>query len=147
MPRPLPVPTAETAPFWDGLRAHELRLLWCRRCERFEAPWASICSQCLEDTEWRPVSGRVTLDTWTVVHRALTPGFTPPYGVGSIVPAESTHVRLDTMLDPDDLDRLHVGMSGRLAFVDEPLGWTLHRFSPDAPEGRKPAATANQKGQ
>lgn len=67
---PLPVPTPETRPFWEAARRHELHVQRCRACsEHFFFP-RGACPHCLSaDLEWRRVSGRGTLHTFTVVHR------------------------------------------------------------------------------
>ena len=67
---PLPVPTPDTKPFWDAARRHELTLPRCRPCGSFFFFPRSVCPRCLSaDVEWRQVSGRGTLHTFTVVHR------------------------------------------------------------------------------
>ncbi|MGH2586983.1 MAG: zinc ribbon domain-containing protein, partial [Dehalococcoidia bacterium] len=30
----LPVPTPETAPYWEGCKQHELRLQYCTNCQK-----------------------------------------------------------------------------------------------------------------
>src|SRR3990172_9726769 len=52
--KPIPAPSPETARYWEGCRAHELWLPFCRSCERpFFYP-RSFCPRCLgADVEWR----------------------------------------------------------------------------------------------
>lgn len=57
--KPLPRPSAATAPFWEGCREGVLRLPWCRACGRPHFFPRSLCPHCLSpDLEWRAASGR-----------------------------------------------------------------------------------------
>ena len=67
---PLPVPTPETRSFWEATRRHELLLQRCRACGRHHFYPRGACPHCLSaDLEWRRVSGRGSLHTFTIVHR------------------------------------------------------------------------------
>ena len=72
--RPLPVPTAESQPFWDGCRRRELLLQRCATCTRAWFPPAGRCPHCLStDWAWAPVSGRGTVYSFVVYRRAYHP--------------------------------------------------------------------------
>lgn len=71
----LPEPTPETAPFWEGTKRHELRIQFCRDCQRYYFYPRPFCPRCLSDkTDWRTVSGRGKLHTYVINHRAA-PGW------------------------------------------------------------------------
>lgn len=73
MQKPLPTPTPETQPFWDGCAAGELRYQRCRACGAvplLPRPWCERCQAA--ELEWRRASGRGTILSFTVVHRAPT---------------------------------------------------------------------------
>src|SRR3546814_3316599 len=54
---PIPEPTPETAPFWQGAAAGELRIQRCASCESFYFYPRPFCPKCNSDAvEWRPVS-------------------------------------------------------------------------------------------
>lgn len=80
-----PRPTPETQPFWDGCAAGELRLQRCTACDGGHYfPPRPFCPRCLSDrVEWETVSGRGTLHTYVINHRAA-PGFEPPYAIAVI---------------------------------------------------------------
>ena len=132
--RARPVPTAESLPFWDGLAARVLRLRWCEHCARFLHPRLIRCPACLAEPAWRAVSGRASLESWTVVHRAFAPGFEPPYVVARVRPDEAPDVVLDTSLDiaPEDL---RPGLPLSVRFTDEE-DHTVYSFGP--PDGSPP---------
>jgi len=74
--KPVPVPTPETEPFWEGCRVGELRLQRCRDCEHVQFPPRRYCSGCLsEDLAWDAASGRGRVRSWTVVERGAHPAF------------------------------------------------------------------------
>lgn len=129
--RPRPVPSLESAPFWEGLAQHELRLRWCTGCRRFAHPRVLRCPRCGDEVAWRAVSGRATLASWTVVHRPFAPGFQPPYVVAQVAPDEQPDVLLDTALDaaPDDLA---LGMALEADFRDDERGFSVHVFRPSS---------------
>jgi len=79
-----PRPTPETEPFWEGCAAGELRLQHCPTCDAHYFPPRPFCPTCLSDeVEWQPVSGRATLHTYVINHRAA-PGFEAPYAIAVV---------------------------------------------------------------
>ncbi len=74
-PRPQPVATAETRPFWEGAGEGALRLRRCAHCGRLAAPLAPRCVACLGDAfEVETLSGRAQLKGRSVVHLQPLPG-------------------------------------------------------------------------
>ncbi|UGQ11228.1 OB-fold domain-containing protein [Yinghuangia sp. ASG 101] len=85
MSRPVPVPTSLSRPFWEGTRRGELLIPCCTACgERFFVP-EPACPACMSQ-EWtyRPSTGRGTVYSVTVVHRAPGPGFDAPFALAVI---------------------------------------------------------------
>lgn len=79
-----PRPTPETQPYWDGCAAGELRLQRCTHCDAHYFPPRPFCPTCLsDDVAWEPVSGRGTLHTYVINHRAA-PGFEAPYAIAVV---------------------------------------------------------------
>lgn len=67
---------ADSRPFWDYARAHELRCQRCASCGRLRFPAAPLCPVCRsEDAEWERLSGRGTVRSWTTTHRVAHPAF------------------------------------------------------------------------
>lgn len=68
--RPYPVPDRDTAPFWEGAQAGELRIQRCSSCGRHVFYPRTICPHCMAAAlEWVTASGRGTVYSFTVVHR------------------------------------------------------------------------------
>ncbi|MFI5960339.1 Zn-ribbon domain-containing OB-fold protein [Cryptosporangium sp. NPDC051539] len=134
-----PVPTAETRPFWDGLKARELRVRWCSACGRLEHPRALLCPRCLNPLDWRPVSGRGRVTSWTVVRRSFVPGFAPPYVVGAVGLDEQPDLVLDTTFDIG-ADALSTGLPVEVVFHDDRRGFSRYAFTA-VDSGRNPLLT------
>ncbi|MEV5843593.1 Zn-ribbon domain-containing OB-fold protein [Streptomyces sp. NPDC051985] len=71
---PVPLPTPETAPYWDAAREGVLRVQRCNSCRRHYFYPRSFCRYCASsDVEWTAVSGRARLVSYTINHRPLPP--------------------------------------------------------------------------
>ena len=129
---PLPVPTPETKPFWDAARRHELTLPRCRPCGSFFFFPRSVCPRCLSaDVEWRQVSGRGTLHTFTVVHRGAK-GFPlgTPYVIAVVELAEGPRMMTNLVGAEPDPAKLRIGMPVEVVFRDVSSEVTLPHFRP-----------------
>jgi hypothetical protein len=70
--RPLPVPSPESEPFWQGLRDDRFLLQHCRACRTINWFPRAFCRNCgVADFDWRPASGRGVLETYSIVYRAM----------------------------------------------------------------------------
>ena len=70
----VPVPTPETAPFWAGTLAGELRMQRCNRCGRhyfYPRPFCRYCQSA--DVAWQAVSGGGRLVSYVINYRPLPP--------------------------------------------------------------------------
>jgi uncharacterized OB-fold protein len=77
-------PDANTRPFWDACRRHELRLQRCTDCGRFRQPPLPGCALCGSPrSAWTLLSGAGTVFSYTVVHHAAVPSLATsvPYNV------------------------------------------------------------------
>lgn len=64
----------DTTPYWECLKRHELKLQCCHNCEKLRFPPLPSCPHCgVLGGEWKLVSGRGTLCTWTEVFHPLDP--------------------------------------------------------------------------
>jgi uncharacterized OB-fold protein len=129
---PLPVPTPETRPFWDGVRRHELLLQRCCACGTHVFYPRAACPRCLSaDLEWRRASGRGTLHTFTVVHRgARNFPLGPPYVIAIVALDEGPRLMTNLVGVEPDPARIDIGMRVEVAFDDVTPDATLPRFRP-----------------
>lgn len=85
--KPIPVPSPESQPYWDGLREHKLLTPRCDACESYWFPPALLCPRCNSAKwTWTAVSGRGRIFSYVVYHRVYHPGFADevPYAVAVI---------------------------------------------------------------
>ncbi len=129
--KPLPEPNETTRPFWEGTRAHQLRLQRCRDCRKHIFYPRAVCPFCLsEHLEWVTASGRARVYSYTVVRRAMHPGFREdvPY-VLAIVELEEGP-RLTTNIVGVAPEEVRVDMPVRAAYDDVTPDLTLLKFEP-----------------
>lgn len=87
MPRPVPVPNAETRPFWEACARGELLYQRCASCGRAQFYPRAHCAACqAKGLEWRRSAGLGSVYSHTTVHRAPTPAFKPmvPYVIALV---------------------------------------------------------------
>ena len=128
----LPDPTPETAPYWEGAKAHELRIQFCTECQKHFFYPRIFCPTSLSDAvEWRTVSGKGTLLTYVLAARPA-PGFENelPYAIAIVKLAEGPHLMtniVNTELTPANLP---AGMAVEVVFEDINDKITLPKFQP-----------------
>ncbi|MCV7101709.1 Zn-ribbon domain-containing OB-fold protein [Mycobacterium palustre] len=117
-PQSGPVPHASTAlslPFWQGCRSGELRYQRCETCGSANFPPTEHCRQCLSaDLRWTRSGGVGEVYSWTVVHRPVTAGFSPPYAP-AIVTLDEGHQMLTNIVGVAP-EELAIGMRVRVQF-------------------------------
>lgn len=117
--RPMPVPSAETKPFWEAVGRHELRLPRCATCDILLYPPPPRCPECLsDDLVWTELSGRASLMSWTVVHIDLLPGVDPPFVIGEAELEEQPGLVMVAHVVGVPADQLRSDMSLRVSYVD-----------------------------
>ena len=129
--KPLPSPSAESQPFWDACRRHELRLQRCGACGRYWFPPGLVCPECLsDDWEWALTSGRGQVFSFVVMHRVYHKGFANdvPYPVALIELEEGPHF-LSNLVDCP-LDEIRIGLPVEVVFDEVTPEHTLPKFRP-----------------
>jgi uncharacterized OB-fold protein len=127
----LPQPTADSQAYWDGLKAHRLRLQRCADCGKARHYPRPVCDACWSmRSEWFDASGRGTVHSWTVTHHPFHPGFRPelPYVLVTVDLEEG--VRMQAQLRGLDAASLRIGLPVRVAFERATEDVTLPVFVP-----------------
>lgn len=130
--KPLPEPTPDTAPFWDGCKRHELRIQRCNDCTEFYFYPRAYCPHCQSgNTEWRSVSGEATLHTYVINHRPA-PGFEgeTPYVTAVVRLAEGPFMMTNIVNVPPEPEHLPPGLPVTVVFDDVTDAITLPKFRP-----------------
>lgn len=127
--RPLPTPTRESQPYWDGLREGRFMLQHCAKCGKARHYPRPVCPHCFSmENTWReaPLGGRI--HSWTVCHHPFNFFFKSmaPYVV-ALVDMEAG-VRVNAPLRGVADDALKIGAPVRLAFEPVTKDVTLPYF-------------------
>lgn len=129
--KPLPIPSAVSAPFWDGLREGVLRIQQCRDCGRHVFYPRSLCPYCLSEAlDWVTASGRGRLYSFTVVRRAMNPAFQEdvPYVYAIVELEEGPRVTANVV--NCGLEALRVDMPLKAIYDSVTPEVTLLKFEP-----------------
>ena len=106
-PKPLPVVTEESRPFWDGCREGKLLLQYCDHCQQYQFYPRLYCMRCGAETpRWVECSGRGIIYSYTIIRQSKSPEFgnDTPYNV-AIVQLEEGPRLMSNIVDvnPEDL--------------------------------------------
>ncbi len=126
---PLPQPTSLSAPHWQGCKEGVLKAQQCNDCGQYTFIPRHLCSHCQSrDWQWVACSGKGTLYSYTIVHRAPRPQFTTPYVVVIIELEEGWHI-LSNLIDCE-FDDINLGMAVIVDFKAYTDEITLPLFKP-----------------
>ncbi|HKV18643.1 MAG TPA: OB-fold domain-containing protein [Mycobacterium sp.] len=114
--RPLPALTTSNRGYWTSGADEVWRMQRCPACARLIHPPTLRCQFDHAVPEWVPLSGRGTVESWTVNHHPFFPGMATPYVVAFVNPVEDPRARVLTNLVDVDIEHLSVGMPVRVTF-------------------------------
>ena len=129
--KPLPVPDADSQAYWDGLKQGRLLLQHCSDCGHVQFYQQAICRKCAGGSlVHRPASGRGTVHSFSVVHRAPGPAFKQdtPYAVLLVELAEGPRM-ISSLVDGDPM-RVTFDMPVELVCEAVDDATVLPRFRP-----------------
>lgn len=133
LPKPRPVPTPTTKPYWDALAEHRVRIQYSPSLGEYVFYPRVISPRTLaDDLEWREISGKGTLYTYTVAERPVAPMFADPEPHILAIVQWDEGPRVSTEIIGTEPSRLRVGMRVRPVFEDLPDdGVTMLYYEPD----------------
>lgn len=128
-PRPLPVPTPTSSPFWEALEREAVVLQFCPTCDRYVFYPRSHCPGCLDEgLEWREVSGTGRLYTFSVTHQPTAPQFAAEVPQMLAVVELDVGPRLTTTIVGAAPEDLEIGRLVHPVFEHRDGGHTLLRY-------------------
>lgn len=124
-----PAVSPDTAFFWEGTSAGELRIQHCPACGRLRHPPGPMCPACGADKQdWVVAAGRGTVFSYVVHHHPQVPGKTPPFVVALVELEEGVRM-LGELIDADPVD-VRIGMAVEVAFTRIDADLTLPFWRP-----------------
>ena len=101
---PLPNPSPDTAPYWEGLRQGQFLVQRCRGCGKKRHYPRPVCDACYSlESDWVAIGGEGTLQSWTVCRHAFLPEFKEqlPYVVAIAELEDGIRVNLRLEVPPE----------------------------------------------
>ncbi|ASR36264.1 acyl dehydratase [Prauserella marina] len=131
--KPLPEPTPVSRPFWDALSEHRILVQYSPSLGGYVFYPRTLAPGTLaDDLEWRQISGRGTLYTYTVAERPTAPPWADAVPQFPAVVQWDEGPRVSTELVGVTRSGITVGMRVVPVFdTDEATGTTLLRYRPE----------------
>lgn len=129
----VPLPTSDTAPFWEATDKHELHIPYCNECSRYYFYPRSHCRHCdSTDVEWRQASGNGKLVSY-VINRKPFPEFknSDPQVIVIVELDEGVNLLSQIASEQNTPEQLPLGMRLRVVFLERE-GVTLPFFVPSS---------------
>jgi uncharacterized protein len=129
--KPIPTPTLETRPYWEGCHRHELRIQKCTVCAHHQFYPRIYCTKCFSDKlDWVKVSGRGKVSTFTIVRRPVSPAFKDdlPYVVALVTLYEGPTMMSNIV--GSDPEKVTIGMPVEVTFEDWTDEISVAKFRP-----------------
>jgi uncharacterized OB-fold protein/acyl dehydratase len=124
-----PVISQDTAFFWEGTSAGELRIQHCPSCGRLRHPPGPMCPSCGADKQdWVVATGRGTVFSYVVHHHPKVPGKQLPFVVALVELEEGVRM-LGELIDADPAT-VTVDLPVELALTKIDDGLTLPLWRP-----------------
>lgn len=129
-----PAASRDTAFFWDGISAHELRIQKRPDGTLQHPPAPALWNDKDVPTDYVVASGKGTVFSFVVHHAPQVPGRTLPFVIALVELEEG--VRMLGELRGIDPAKVEIGMDVRATYIDFPAGesgpaWTLYAWEPD----------------
>ena len=125
----LPPPPLDSAFFWEGVEAEELRIQRCATCGKLRHPPRPMCPYCRSlERDYVVASGRGEVYSFVVHHRPEVPGREHPFAVALVQLEEGTRIIGNVVgIDPSEVD---VGLPLQVVFVPDERGRKLPQWRP-----------------
>ena len=127
---PTPAPSALTQPWWDAAKERRLTVQHCIACDRLIFYPREFCPSCLSsELEWREMSGKGHVHTYTVIRQAAHPYFQEhvPYLYGVVKLVEGPQMFTNFLMD---LDAIEIGQPVEAVFTDISDEYAIVQWKP-----------------
>jgi uncharacterized OB-fold protein len=134
-PKSMPIPDADSLPFWEGAKRHELLAQQCAECSQWRWPPQGVCPNCHSwNSVWTRLAGHGHISSYVVVQQG---------GVSAAFANDAPYVIAKIEMDGTDglvimtsnvvncpWEDVYVGMHVRVTFDDVDARMTLPKFAP-----------------
>ena len=130
-----PSVSRDTAFFWEGVKAHELRIQRLQDGSLQHPPVPALWQDAGKPIDYVLASGKGTVFSFVVHHAPKVPGRTLPFVIALVELEEG--VRMLGELRNVDPAEVKIGFPVRATYIDFPAGdhgpeWSLYAWEPDA---------------
>ncbi|WP_153135454.1 Zn-ribbon domain-containing OB-fold protein [Paraburkholderia agricolaris] len=136
LPLPLPVPNADSLPYWTAARERRLVIRKCSACESLHFMPRYLCPVCWSDRlEWVDSGGTGSVHSFTIIRRAPMSAFAAraPYVVALIDLDEGPRMMANVI--GEDALSVRIGDRVCVTFEDRGDGARLPQFNRVSAEG------------
>lgn len=129
---PIPTPTPESRPFWEGTKQHKLMIQRCNDCGQHYFYPRPLCRHCLSrNVEWRQVSGKGKLHSFVINSRPpKTFPIQQPFLIGLVELDEGPRMMSNIVGVEASPQALRCDMPVQVVFEDITEAITLPKFTP-----------------
>jgi uncharacterized OB-fold protein len=127
--KPLPLPDADSKPFWESCRNHAMALEQCVECKRFRYPPRPLCPHCHgSEAEWKTISGNGTVYVALTMCRSYGPAWEAdvPYNISMIELDEGVRVWSNVIGYPPE--QIRIGDRVTVCYEEVAGNFTLPKF-------------------
>lgn len=122
------MPDRDSAPWWDAVRRHELRIQRCAGCGTLRFPARAVCNRCRSRAaDWVPSRGTGRVVSWIINHQPFLPGMSADRPFAVLL------VRLDDGLGDGPEDGPEDGAGADLHMYGNLVDGDLGEITPDMP--------------
>ena len=123
--KPIPIPSNEvlTKPFWEATKRGELIIPYCNSCSTLFFYPREVCPNCFsKDLDWKKMSGKGHVYTYTHIRQAVHPSF------------QSANGHIYAIVQLDEGPKIPSGISGcepKEVYVDMPVSVVFDDITED----------------
>ena len=131
--KPIPLPDAVSAPYWQATAERRLTIQYCDTCQRYIHPPEPYCPRCQNaNLRFQQVSGEGSVYSFTIVRDNSTVGFEQagPYVVAIVELKEQPRLNVVADIVGAPVEAVRVGMPVRVTWEEIGDGVVLPQFTP-----------------
>jgi uncharacterized OB-fold protein len=122
VPRPIPIPDAQSKPFWDACNERRLVIQRCAACGRHQFPPEATCRDCdsADQLGWVETSGRGHIHGYMVMHDSRIKAFQPeqPYNLVGIALDDDPAIKFISNLPGVPVHEVPIGAAVEVDFIE-----------------------------